>query len=59
MTASGKDNDRTARLAQALRANLKRRREQARRKAGTQKADVVDTIAVNPPQTPPKGGETG
>lgn len=45
------DADRKARLAQALRANLQRRKEQARRRTGSgQQADT--TPADKPPQSP-------
>jgi hypothetical protein len=48
--------DRHARLAAALRANLRRRRAQAQGRAARQDAPTPDADpAVKPPQTPPKG----
>jgi hypothetical protein len=54
-----KKNDRQARLAEALRANLKRRKAQAKRRANIDdraNAPPDEAPAVNPPQTDPKGG---
>lgn len=50
-------NDRKARLAEALRANLRRRREQTKRRGAQEDAALEDGAAVNPPQSPPKRGE--
>jgi hypothetical protein len=55
MTKNTKPNTREARLAEALRANLKRRRAQVKRRAqaGGEPENAADP-AVNPPQTPLK-----
>ena len=58
MTKNTKPNTREARLAEALRANLKRRRVQVKRRA--QAASEPENAAdptVNPPQTPLKQQE--
>lgn len=49
---TGGGDARKARLAEALRANLRRRREQTRRRAAGSEAPAGD--AVNPPQSPVK-----
>lgn len=54
-TAGG--NNREARLAEALRANLRRRREQAKRRSVQADAAPEGEAAVNPPQSPSKRGE--
>lgn len=53
----GAGNDRKARLAEALRANLRRRREQTKRRGAQAQAVPEGEAAVNPPQSPPKRGE--
>lgn len=55
-TKNAGGNDRKARLAEALRANLRRRREQTKRR-GAQTDAGPEEAAVNPPQSPPKRGE--
>ena len=54
---SSDGKDRKARLAEALRANLRRRREQTKRRGAQADAGPEDGAAVNPPQSPPKRGE--
>ena len=56
-TKNAGGNDRKARLAEALRANLRRRREQTKRRGAQADALPEDEAAVNPPQSPPKRGE--
>jgi len=53
--AGGKD--RKARLAEALRANLRRRREQTKRRGTQADSAPAGEAAVNPPQSPSKRGE--
>lgn len=55
-TKNGAGKDRKARLAEALRANLRRRREQTKRRGAPADADPEEA-AVNPPQSPSKRGE--
>lgn len=53
------DQQKKARLAEALRANLKRRRAQTRRRAASEKESGEAELAVNPPQSPATGREPG
>lgn len=56
-------NDRQTRLAEALRANLRRRRDQSKRRSASESGAIGDepvssgATAVNPPQTPLKPPE--
>lgn len=57
MERNRQDDPRRARLAEALRANLRRRKDQAKRRAAAPDAGrEAPEPAVNPPQTAPKGG---
>ena len=58
MTKTAKPNTRETRLAEALRANLKRRRAQVKRRAQVSgEPENTADIAVNPPKTPLKQQE--
>lgn len=53
------DQQKKARLAEALRANLKRRRAQTKRRATSENESGEAELAVNPPQSPATGVEPG